>query len=131
MMFTIDQIKQAHSKVKSGADFPAYVQDIKSLGVRSYEHYVSDGHIEYKGENNFSVSADAKWQPMPIADEGSADALKHALKIHQQGQTDYMTFCKQSAEAGVNVWIVDVVKMTCIYYDKAGNEMVVEAIPVP
>lgn len=32
-MFTIQQIKDAHSKVKSGADFPAYIQDIKKLGV--------------------------------------------------------------------------------------------------
>jgi uncharacterized protein YbcV (DUF1398 family) len=130
-MFTIEQIKQAHSKVKSGADFPAYVQEMKLLGVHSYEHYVSDGHIEYKGENNFSISADAKWEPVRIASEGNVEALIHALKIHQQGQTDYLTFCKQSAEAGVNVWIVDLVNMTCIYYDEAGNEMVVEAIPVP
>ncbi len=28
-MFTVEQIKTAHSKVKSGADFPAYIQDIK------------------------------------------------------------------------------------------------------
>ena len=27
-MFTIKQIKDAHSKVKSGADFPKYMQDI-------------------------------------------------------------------------------------------------------
>lgn len=27
-MFTLDQIKAAHNKVKSGADFPAYIQDL-------------------------------------------------------------------------------------------------------
>ena len=32
-MFTIQQIKDAHSKVKSGADFPKYMQDIIALGV--------------------------------------------------------------------------------------------------
>jgi hypothetical protein len=32
-MFAVEQIKTAHSKVKSGADFPAYIQDIKKLGV--------------------------------------------------------------------------------------------------
>jgi hypothetical protein len=30
-MFTIEQIDQAHSKVKSGADFPKYIQDLKNL----------------------------------------------------------------------------------------------------
>ena len=29
-MFTVEQITQAHSHVKSGADFPKYIQDIKN-----------------------------------------------------------------------------------------------------
>jgi hypothetical protein len=28
-MFTLQEIKDAHSKVKSGADFPKYVHDLK------------------------------------------------------------------------------------------------------
>ena len=46
-MFTAEQIKAAHSKVKSGADFPSYIQEIKALGVTHYEAYVTDGHIDY------------------------------------------------------------------------------------
>ncbi|MGF7024877.1 MULTISPECIES: DUF1398 domain-containing protein [Sphingobacterium] len=34
-MFTIEQIEAAHSNVKSGADFPAYIRDIKKLGDTS------------------------------------------------------------------------------------------------
>ena len=45
-MFTVEQIKTAHSKVKSGADFPSYIKEIKSLGVTHYEAYVTDGHID-------------------------------------------------------------------------------------
>ena len=30
-MFTLEQIKQAHSQVESGADFPSYIQEIKKL----------------------------------------------------------------------------------------------------
>jgi hypothetical protein len=33
-MFTIAQIKKAHSKVKSGEDFPVYIQDLIALGVQ-------------------------------------------------------------------------------------------------
>ncbi len=29
-MFTVEQIKAAHSKVKSGADFPSYIKEIKT-----------------------------------------------------------------------------------------------------
>ena len=128
-MFTIEQIKTAHSKVKSGADFPGYIHEMKLLGVTSYKHFVADGHIQYYGASEFKIGADAKWPVMEVSETGSAEKLKHALAIHQQGQTDYPTFCKQSAEAGVEKWIVDIMKMTCIYYDKANNEMLVEAIP--
>lgn len=48
-MFTVAEIKAAHSKVKSGADFPAYIQDIKRLGVTYYETFVTDGHTDFYG----------------------------------------------------------------------------------
>ena len=32
-MFTIEQIETAHSKMKSGAEFPSYINDIKQLGA--------------------------------------------------------------------------------------------------
>ncbi len=128
-MFTINEIQKAHAKVKSGGDFPVYIQDLKKLGVLSYEHYVSDGHINYYGPNNFTQLATAKWEPRAIAAHGNADRLKQALLIHQQGQTDYPTFCKQAAEVGVEKWLVDLQRMTCLYVDKKGGELVVEAIP--
>lgn len=36
-MFTVEQIKQSQSKVKSGADFPAYIQHLKKLDITYYE----------------------------------------------------------------------------------------------
>lgn len=128
-MFTIDQIREAHSKVKSGADFPRYVQEMKKLGVTSYEHFAGDGHIQYFGARGATLLADAKWAPREIAAQGDAEKLQHALTIHQQGQTDYPTFCKQAAEAGVEKWIVNMVRMACVYYDQEGFEMVAEVIP--
>lgn len=128
-MFTIEQLKTAHAKVKSGADFPSYIQEMKTLGVTAYEHFVSDGHIQYYGANNFVLSAEAKWSPINVSDLSSTEKLKQALLIHQQGQTNYPTFCKQSAEAGVEKWIVDMTQMICTYYDKANHQMVVETVP--
>ena len=130
-MFTIEQIKSAHSKVKSGADFPGYIQEMKSLGILFYEHYVSDGQIQYHGSNNFILSADAKWAQVEIMKASDKEKLKHSLSIHQQGQTDYFTFCKEAAESGVEKWIVDMKNMTCTYYNKSGNTMLAEEIPAP
>lgn len=129
-MFTINQIREAHAKVKSGADFPKYVQELKALGLLSYDHYVSDGHTLYRGADGFSIAAAAKYPAMEVADTASAERLQRALHIHQQGQSDYPTFCKQAVEAGVERWTVDTVAMRCTYFDKAGNAMVAEEIPV-
>ena len=128
-MFSIQQIKEAHSKVKSGADFPRLVQDFIQLGITHYDSYVIDGHKKYFGENNYQVESDAMYEQLEVASESDTTQFKHYLKIHQQGETDYPTFCKHAAETGVEKWIVDTNEMTCTYYDKAGNIMVAEKIP--
>ncbi|MDR3651612.1 MAG: DUF1398 family protein [Paludibacter sp.] len=128
-MFTIEQVKAAHAKVKSGADFPAYVQELIQLGVRSYDIFVSDGHGEYRGENNFQTASAAKYNTLLVANHSSVETFRERLKIHQQGGSDYMTFCHDAAANGVEKWTVDMEKMTCVYYDKAGIEMVAETIP--
>jgi uncharacterized protein YbcV (DUF1398 family) len=128
-MFTVEQIKAAHSKVKSGADFPAYIQDLKKLGVKYYETYVRDGHIDYHGGNNHIVTVSAKYDPLSISDFTKVEKFKTELTAHQQGKTDYLTFIKMCAETGIAKWEICMDKMTCTYYDKPGNEILVEEIP--
>ncbi|MBW8331821.1 MAG: DUF1398 domain-containing protein [Prolixibacteraceae bacterium] len=128
-MFTIEQIKEAHSKVKSGADFPKYVQDLIGLGVLTYDVFVSDGHAEYHGNDGCELKSEAKYANQNVAAADDSVKFRHYLKIHQQGETDYFTFCKHAAETGVNKWTVDHQKMTCTYFNSAGNEMLVEKIP--
>ena len=130
-LFTLDQVHQAHSKVKSGADFPRYVQDLKSIGITHYDNFVSDGRTKYYGTEGYSIEGEPKYPEMKVNGSGSADKLKYALSIHQQGQTDYPTFCRQAAEAGVDKWITHMIEMTVTYLDKSGNKLVVEAIPAP
>ena len=128
-MFTIDQIKTAHSKVKSGEDFPGYIHEIKLLGVTSYETFVEDGQTHYFGADNRNVSSDLKYSPLRIVDKSNKEQFKQDLKAHQQGKTDYVTFCSDCAKSGVEKWVVKMDSMTCAYYDKSGNELLVEIIP--
>lgn len=128
-MFTIEQIKQAHSKVKSGADFPAYIREIKSLGVTGYETFVKDGHTDYTGNDGQSASWDAKYAAIEVAGTSNSDEFKKHIKAHQQGLSDYPTLCKQAADCGVEKWKVDLQQLTCTYYDKKGNIMLEEKIP--
>jgi len=128
-MFTTEQIKAAHSKVKSGADFPAYIQELKQLGVVSYDSYVSDGHTDYFGDNDFKTTSLAKYESLIIADLTDENQFKADLKAHQQGKTDYPTFCRDCAKSGIEKWVVNLEKMTCTYFDKAGKEILEEQIP--
>ncbi len=128
-MFTVEQIRAAHSKVKSGADFPSYIKEIKALGVTHYEAYVTDGHIDYHGANGYTAKVPAKYEPLIIADNAKAEEFKIELIAHQQGKTDFLTFIKMSASFGIEKWIICMDKMTCTYYDKAGSEILVEEIP--
>lgn len=128
-MFTIEQIKFAHSKVKSGADFPAYIQDLKTLGVIYYETFVSDGHTDYFGANAYKTKTTAKYDQLRIAESSNIEQFKIDIKAHQLGKTDFLSFCNDCAKSGIEKWAVCMEKMTCTYFDKSGNEILVEQIP--
>ena len=128
-MFQLEEIKVAYSKVKSGADFPTYVQDLIQLGVKKYDTYVSDGHTLFFGNENYLLKSEPKYSKLNVANISDKERFKHYLKSHQQGQTEYPTFCNHSAGAGVEKWTVDMSQMTCTYYDKANDKMFEEQIP--
>src|SRR5690606_9910388 len=100
-MFTVEQIWSAHSKVKSGADFPSYIQEIKALGVTHYEAYVSDGHINYHGADGYTARILAKYEPLIIADIVKKEEFKAELSAHQRGKTDFLTFITRCATYGI------------------------------
>ena len=130
-MLTLQAIKDAHSKVKSGIDFPTYVQELIVLGITKYDIYVRDGHAVYFGNEGFQLQSLPTYKPLRVANISDKERFKHYLKNHQRGQTDYHTFCKDAAATGVEKWTIDMNNMTCIYYDKSNTQMVEEQIATP
>jgi uncharacterized protein YbcV (DUF1398 family) len=128
-MFTIDQIKEAHSKVKSGADFPVYIQDLIALGVQGYNTFVNDGHVEYYGADNFRVSTKNSYENSTITTTANKERFIEFLVMHQDGQTDYLTFCNHAAQCGIAKWNVNIFEMICTYYDSADGAILIEKIP--
>lgn len=128
-MFTLEQIKQAHSKVKSGADFPKYIQEIKILGVTAFETRVKDSCTEYFGTHGYRTSSTPMYEDLIIAAVCDKERFENCLKIHQHGETDYFEFCRDCAATGVEKWVVNLDEMTCIYYNLAGNNVLMERIP--
>jgi len=128
-MFTVEQIELAHEKVKSGADFPRYIQEIKQMGVTAFKTWVNDSHTEYFGKNDYQTKSLPQYDELTIADSSNSEKFIQYLKNHQLGETNYFTFCRQCAETGIEKWVVSLDKMTCTYYDKVGNKILEEQIP--
>lgn len=128
-MFDVKEVKAAHAKVKTDADFPKYIQELIKLGVKKYNTYVKDGHTEFFGENDYQTQSEPKYAKQAIANISDKERFKHFLKSHQRGQTDYPTFCNNAAATGVEKWTVDMNEMTCTYYNKLKSKMLEEKIP--
>ena len=128
-MFTVEQIKAAHSKVKSGADFPNYVQEIKALGLVRYEYMVADGRTIYYGDNYFTTEAPPIYPEKEINPVSSSLSLEQVIREHQQGKSDFLTFCQLVANAGVHHWEVNARTMLCTYFDSDNKRMIAEPIP--
>lgn len=128
-MFTVELIQEEHAKIKSGADFPIYIQNIKQLGVNAFETWVIDSHTEYLGDDGYQTKSEPMFDELFVADKSDKDHFSHYLKIHQQGEIDHNTFCRHCAETGIEKWFASLEEMTCTYFDKAGNTILVEQIP--
>jgi len=126
-MFTIEQIKAAHTKVKSGTDFPGYIRELKALGITRYEYLVPNGDTEYFGTNH-KTSSGSRYEMLTVAKQADARQFTADLKAHQQGKTDFITFCKDCAKSGIAKWIVSIDEMTCTYLDKGDNQVLTEEI---
>lgn len=128
-MFTIEKIENAHKKVKSGADFPKYIKEIKKFGVLSFETWTRDSHTVYYGKDNYTAQSQPQYEVLMVSKVSNIENFTFELKKHQKGETNYFEFCKNCAENGIEKWIVDLEEMKCIYFDMSGNEILTEMIP--
>ncbi len=130
-MFTAEQIQAASAKVTSGAEYPLFVRALKLMGVVTYEHFVVDGSTVYAGANQEQVRImPPQVVTFTVNATSSATKLQEALKAHQQGMTNYSTFCQQAAEAGVEKWICNIQQHTISYVNTEGNTLLQETIPI-
>lgn len=128
-MINLTLIQKAHRKVRSGADFPAYIQEIKRLGVAYYATFVTDGHTDYRTKDGLEVKAPPQYPPIAISEEVNPVQLKMDIAEHQQGKSDYFGIIRQCASHGVKNWAVNLDEMTCTYFDNKGKVILVEQIP--
>lgn len=129
-MFTLQQIKIAHDKVQSSTDFPIYIQELISMGVKGYDTNVADGSVRYFGTEDYSASTEKKEKILPINSVANKERFIEFLVMYQDGQTDYYTFCQHAAQSGIASWRIDIIEMTCTYFDIHNDPIIIENIPV-
>lgn len=129
-MFSIQQIKDAHAKVKTGADFPKYIQELIDLGVIGYHTFVTNGRVDYFGDHNFKVSTTETYPEITINSLVNKELFIECLVRHQEGQSDYLTFCKEAGQCGVAQWTINILDKTCTYLDSKLQAILIEKIPL-
>ncbi len=128
-MFTQEQISSAHAKIKSGADFPEYIRDIRELGVIRFRTHVRDCHSTYYGSDDFLIESAPQYETLDIADELNIEKFKKWLKDNQEWKNTFYEFCHICAESGIAYWIMNLIDITCTYYDLEDNSVLMEVVP--
>lgn len=127
-MFTLNQIDEIHTNSGKRTSLSEYLQALNVIGVMKYDSFLTDGHSEYYGADNQKLVSPPVHQELIVADMSNLEALHIHLNLHEQGKTDYLQMSQGLADSGIEKWTFDTVQMTIAYYDKAGNELLVEDI---
>lgn len=127
-MFTLDQITEIHKLFGKKDTLIAYLNALKEIGVEKEICFVSDGHSDYTGQNNYKVHSPAAHEKLSIAKEVDLESFIKHLSSHNEGKTTYAEMSEGLAESGVERWAFDTTKMTLSYYDLKGSELLTEEL---
>lgn len=128
MEFTLESIHQLH-KLYTGPDFPKLIQEFKLMGMITNMFNLETGNVTYISDTGEILLDDGIKVDSKIPESATHDIALLALQRNQKGETDFPTFCREIAKAGVYKWVSDLEKMTCSYYDRTENQVIVEDIP--
>lgn len=127
-MFTLEQINDIHDRLGNADTLPQYLEALKNIGVDKYDSFITDGHSEYFGKGGHKIVSPPVHEEFSIAETSNREIFLKHLDLHNQGKTTYLEMSKGLADSGIEKWTFDTNKMTIAYYDKDGNEILVEVI---
>ncbi len=127
-MFTLGQIDDIHDRFGRQDTLGQYLRALNAIGVERSDSFIADGHSEYFGTGGETVVTPPAHEVLAIAATSSRDGLVQCLARHSQGETSYLEMSQGLARSGVAKWTFDTSALTIAYYDKAGNELLTEAI---
>ncbi|CAC9056489.1 phage envelope protein [Staphylococcus aureus] len=128
MAFTLSEIQQAHQQF-TGVDFPKLFKAFKDMGMTYNIVNIQDGTVTYVHQSEDDIVTSSVKSNHPVAPSSNQSIVQDVLTRHQQGQTDFETFCNEMAEAGIYKWHIDIQAGTCTYIDLKEQAIISELIP--
>ena len=83
--FSITKIDEIQSMAHTGADFPKLANELKKIGVKSYNFNAITGLRIYESIDGQILEASAPSETNPIVKNANKEKVLQALKIHQKG----------------------------------------------
>ncbi|HCZ8230203.1 TPA: DUF1398 family protein [Staphylococcus aureus] len=128
MAFTLSEIQQAHQQF-TGVDFPKLFKAFKDMGMTYNIVNIQDGTATYVHQSEDDIVTSSVKSNHPVAPSSNQSIVQDVLTRHQQGQTDFETFCNEMAEAGIYKWHIDIQAGTCTYIDLKEQAIISELRP--
>ncbi len=128
-MITIEKIQNAYAAMQTDNDFPALVQALQSIEVKTFSFYVHNGSEIFTDIENNQVHLPEKYESIEISDVVNQNEFEQSLKSHQKRETDFSTFLNDCAKSGVSFWTVDLLAKNCTYFDKNKQLIYQETLP--
>lgn len=128
MAFKLSAIQQAHQQF-TGVDFPKLFKAFKDMGMTYNIVNIQDGTATYVHQSEDDIVTPSVKSNHPVAPSSNQSIVQDVLTRHQQGQTDFETFCDEMAQAGIYKWHIDIQAGTCTYIDLQEQAIISELIP--
>lgn len=116
-------------KKSEGQAYPYLVKNLKAVGVDNYEVKVGSHKRTFTNINGDKLIVPGEFPEIDPAETFQLDAVKIAVKRSQDGLTDYSTFLKEIAEAGIHTYVADLAGMKVIYQGPNSEYEYEETIP--
>ncbi|HEA6487676.1 TPA: DUF1398 family protein [Staphylococcus aureus] len=128
MAFKLSAIQQAHQQF-TGVDFPKLFKAFKDMGMTYNIVNIQDGTATYVHQSEDDIVTSSVKSNHPVAPSSNQSIVQDVLTRHQQGQTDFETFCDEMAQASIYKWHIDIQAGTCTYIDLQEQAIISELIP--
>lgn len=128
MEFSLTSIQEAH-KLYTGPDFPKLIKAFKSMEMITNIFDLETGIVTYINRSGDILESTGIKVEFDICETGKYEEAIFALQRNQRGESDFYSFCNEVAKAGIYKWVSDLDAMTCSYFDKMEQVIIIENIP--